>query len=61
MERRGAQAYRAKISFIFGDNTLYWTQHMSSCLGHLGAAFLSHFNVVIDYAGERVFFTNPSP
>ena len=29
--------------------------------GHLGAAFLSHFNVVIDYAGERVFFINPAP
>ncbi len=32
-----------------------------TAFGHLGAAFLSHFNVVIDYAGERVFFTTPTP
>ena len=29
--------------------------------GHLGAAFLSHFTTVIDYAGGRVLFTPPNP
>ena len=39
MERRRSLAYRAKISFIFGDNTLYWTHHLKHCLPYLGVAF----------------------
>jgi predicted ATPase/signal transduction histidine kinase len=39
MERRRSLAYRAKISFIFGDNTLYWTRHLKHSLAYLGVAF----------------------
>ena len=39
MERRRALAYRAKISFIFGDNTLYWTHHLEHSLPYVGVAF----------------------
>lgn len=31
-----------------------------TAFGHLGAAFMEHFNVVIDYAGGEVYFT-PTP
>ncbi|MFT3767317.1 MAG: AAA family ATPase [Minicystis sp.] len=41
MERRGSTAYRAKISFIFGDNTLFWTHHLRDCLPYLDTAFQS--------------------
>jgi PAS domain S-box-containing protein len=39
MERSPSIVYRAKISFIFGDNTLYWTHHLRDSLAYLGVAF----------------------
>ncbi|MDC0742792.1 AAA family ATPase [Polyangium mundeleinium] len=39
MERRRSTAYKAKISAIFGDNTLFWTHHLEACLPYLDTAF----------------------
>ncbi|MDI1480835.1 AAA family ATPase [Polyangium sp. y55x31] len=39
MERRRSTAYKAKISFIFGSNTLFWTHHLQDSLPYLDTAF----------------------
>ncbi|TKD03545.1 AAA family ATPase [Polyangium fumosum] len=39
MERRRSTAYKAKISVIFGDNTLFWTHHLEASLPYLDIAF----------------------
>ena len=39
MERRRSTAYKAKISFIFGDNTLFWTHHLRDSLPYLDTTF----------------------
>ncbi|MDI3291012.1 AAA family ATPase [Polyangium sp. 15x6] len=39
MERRRSTAYKAKISSIFGDNTLFWTHPLKDSLPYLDTAF----------------------